>query len=216
MKWLLIFLVFVAGVLYLLKQKKSSMDSPIPSPATAAEQAKTAAAQADILPERDPAKGSNMTMSQDTKTTLYELADDSAEKVRWAAIELLYRTGDPKTPVIIKNRLEHETENGVKLDIINRLLTQHKDKENLRLLAIAQNDLEAEVRLAALNAMAAYNRPEVLPYLNRALKDDDTDVKLKAMNALKTVQVAVEQQKRDADDKARKQAEELKKQQQQS
>jgi hypothetical protein len=204
MKWFLLVLIFIACALYLIKQKRASIDLPAQIQAAAAQAKPALPAE---LQERDPAKTGSMAMSQETRKTLYDLAGDSSpENVRWAAIELLYRTGDASISAILKDRLEHETETSIKLNIINKLLAQNKDRENLRLLALAQNDMEPQVRLAALVVLASYDREEVMPYMNRALKDDDNDVKLKAIESIKNLQASLAQQKKDAEQRARDQA----------
>jgi len=137
-------------------------------------------------------------MSPETRKMLYVLADDVSDKVRWTAVELIYLSGDPNASAVIKTRLSRENETWVKVNIAH-LLGQHKDKENLRLLALALDDIDGEVRLAAVDSLSAYDNDEAVPLLTKALKDSETEVKLKAIEAIKNINSILSQRKKSID-----------------
>jgi len=190
MKWILLVLIFAGGLFFIFKQKKAA--ARLPPPPSAA----SLPAPNESLPERDPGRSSNLDMGKEARKRLYTLAGDPNDKVRWSALELLYRTGDPNASSIIKDRLAHESENWIKRSII-QMLAQNKDKENLELLAPTVSDVDGDIRLAGVVALSGFDSAEVVPYLSKALEDSDAEVKLKAMEGLKNINTVLDQRRRD-------------------
>ncbi|MFA5161420.1 MAG: HEAT repeat domain-containing protein [Elusimicrobiales bacterium] len=198
MKWLILTVVFIAGSLFLaVKHRLVSKKSLPPAVASVIDTATAAtdAIKQEVLPERDPNRATNLTVSAEARQRLYRLVDDPSDKVRWSSVELLYRIGDTNIEPVVKHRLSKETEVWVKRNIVAMLAT-NKDRENMRLLAVALSDYEDDVRLEAVNSLASYNCMEVVPALEKAIGDTNNDVKLRAIEAIRDINARLEQHKR--------------------
>ena len=201
MKWFLMFLVFVGGIYYLLTQNRH------------VEVKKT---QGTVMSEPEPAlpvkpeKAYLIKFSIQTLKTLRGLTQDPDDKVRFAAIELLWQLQDESAPGVIKHMLENETEVVVKKRLID-MLARDKSKLSLALLAEALKDYDKETRLYAVTAIGIFSSKEAIPALSRALEDYDEEVRLKALEAVnrirKDIEAHKEQQLRELDSKPRFRAE---------
>jgi len=209
MKWIVI-LAFILGGFMLVKLQKvvnppeqapvqKVQPKPLENYATRAEE--------NILTTSLPDKvshGSQMGLTRETLHTLYELTYDPSEKVRWTAVELLYRTDDPNITKILLTVIGRDPDPGVKVRILD-MVSADKDKQSLKIIAAAVKDFNKEVRLAALRNLKKFNYPEAIPVISRALNDEEQDVKLAAMDTLKTVNASLEQRKKDEQSKLAKQ-----------
>ncbi len=202
MKWLLMLLIFIAGIFYLVAQKKNESEQQ----KVLMEQAKKE--QITTLPEPalpvKPEKVYLIKFSLETLKTLRSLTQDSNEKVRFAAAELLWQLQDENAPGLIKNMIENETEASVKKSLIT-MLSNDKTKLSLALLTEALKDYDKETRLYAVNAIGTFSSKEAIPALSRALEDYDEEVRLKALesvnNIRKDIEAHKEQQLRELDSK---------------
>lgn len=209
MKWLVIFAFLLGGTLLYKLQKTIT-------PPEAAQAAKVqqkplevyaSKAEENILTTSLPDKvahGSQMGLTRETLHTLYELTNDPSDKVRWTAVELLYRTDDPNITKILTSVMGRDPEPWVKAKIIE-MVAADKDKQSLRIIAVGIKDIDKDVRLAALRSLRSFNYPEAIPIISRALNDEDQDVKLMAMETLKVVNSALDQRKRDEQGRLAKQ-----------
>lgn len=201
MKWILMVLIFVAGIFYLVNQNKNEAKK---------QEMLQLAKKDDISSLPDPAlpvkpeKTYLIKFSMETLKTLRGLTQDSNEKVRFAAAELLWQLQDESAPGVLKTMFENETEQFVKKSII-AMLAKDKTKLSLALLSEALKDYDKETRLAAVAAIGTFSNKEALPPLARAMQDYDEEVRLKALEAANRIRLDIEahkeQQLRELDSK---------------
>ena len=191
MKWILMLLIFVAGIYYLINEKKNDENKKVMM-----EQVK----KDQIIAQADPAlpvkleKTFLIKFSLQTLKTLRLLTEDSNEKVRFAAAELLWQLQDESAPAVLKNMLENETEAAVKKNIIS-MLAKDKTKLSLALLTESLKDYDKETRLRAVAAIGSFSNKEAIPALSRALEDYDEEVRLKALEAVNSIRRDIEAHK---------------------
>jgi len=191
MKWFLMFLIFLAGVYYLVNQSRNDAKKKEMMQQAKKEQINTLAEPA--LPVK-PEKTYLIKFSMQTLKSLRGLTEDSNGKVRFAAAELLWQLQDENAPRIIKNMLENETEQEVKKSLIT-MLSKDKSKLSLALLNESLKDYDKETRLFAVNAIGTFSNKEAIPVLNRAMEDYDEEVRLKALEAVNTIRKDIEAHK---------------------
>jgi HEAT repeat protein len=201
MKWFLMFLIFLAGIYYLVNQNKTEAKKQ--EMMQLAKKDNITALPDPVLPVK-PEKTYLIKFSMETLKTLRGLTQDSNEKVRFAAVELLWQLQDESAPGVLKNMFENETEPFVKKNIIV-MLAKDKTKLSLALLSEALKDYDKETRLAAVNAIGTFSNKEALPALARAMQDYDEEVRLKALEAANRIRLDIEahkeQQLRELDSK---------------
>lgn len=187
MKWFLMLLVFIGGVVYIVKDRKAEEQKKAEM-AQAAKQAEEAQ-----LPAR-PQKVYQISFSMQTLTTLRALTEDANEKVRYASVELLWQLQDEQVPTIIKRMLQEETEASVKEGLIN-MLGKDKSKLSLALLAVALDDYDKATRLKAVEAIGNFSNKEAIPVLSKSMSDYDDEVRLKAIEAVNRIRRDIEANK---------------------
>ena len=202
MKWFLMLLIFIAGVYYLVNQRKEEMRQKVVAEQIKKDVIKTASAETP-LPLK-PEKTYVIQFSLQTLKTLRMLAGDSNEKVRFAAVELLWQLQDDMAPAYIKRMFQEETEPNVKKLLIT-MVGRDKSKLSLALLAEAMNDYDNSVRLLAVDAIGEFSNKEAILVLNKGMEDYDEEVRLKAVEAVnrirKDIEAHKEQQLRDLEKK---------------
>lgn len=191
MKWFLMLLIFIAGVYYLVNQKKEEARKQEMIQLAKKDQA--AVLQDPALPVK-PSKTYVIKFSMATLRTLRSLTQDANAKVRFASAELLWQLQDESAPAVIKNMLENETESSVKTQIID-MLAKDKSKLSLALLTEALKDYDKETRLHAVRAIGTFSNKEAIPALNRALGDYDEEVRLKALESVNNIRKDIEANK---------------------
>lgn len=182
MKWVLLILIFAAGIYYLNTQKEKKAQVEIKK----AEQMK----QEQVLPVK-PERVYVMRFSRETLLIMRRLTQDSNPEVRFAATELLWQMQDEQSPAIIKNMFEMEINSQVKRNLI-RMLAREKTRISLHLLAEALNNYDKETKIAAIKAIGSFANKEALPILNIALNDWDETVKIEALKAINSIRKDVE------------------------
>lgn len=201
MKWFLMLLIFIAGIYYLVNQKKEEERKKELVQLSKKDQ--VAVLPEPTLPNK-PEKTYVLKFSLATMKTLRSLSQDSNEKVRFAAAELLWQLQDESAPQVIKNMMENETEPVVKQQLID-LLAKDKSKLSLALLSEALKDYDKETRLKAVAAIGTFSSKEAIPALSRALEDYDEEVRLRALEAVngirKDIEAHKEQQLRELESK---------------
>ena len=202
MKWFLMLLIFIAGVYYLVNQRKEEMRQKVVAEQIKKDIIKTTSAEAP-LPLK-PEKTYVIQFSLQTLKTLRMLANDSNEKVRFAAVELLWQLQDDMAPSYIKRMFQEETESSVKKMLIT-MVGRDKSRLSLALLAEAINDYDKDTRLAAVEAIGEFSNKEAILVLNKGMEDYDEEVRLKAVEAVnrirKDIEAHKEQQLRDLEKK---------------
>ncbi len=189
MKWVILILIFVGGIYYLVHQKKQEEIKKIQ-----AEEIKKSGIKniEEPLPDTQEKKEYAISLSRDTISTLRALTEDTNEKVRLSASELLWQLQDKEAPRIIKRMLESETETSVKVKLID-MFSKDKTRLSLKLLSEALKNYDKETRIKAAEVLGEYSNEEAIKVLNSALNDYDEDVKLKALESVNKVKKNIEQ-----------------------
>ena len=201
MKWILMVLIFLAGIYYLVNQNKNEAKKK--EMLQLAKKDEITALPDPALPVK-PEKTYLIKFSMETLKTLRGLTQDSNEKVRFAAAELLWQLQDESAPGVVKNMFENETEIFVKKSLIT-MLSKDKTKLSLALLTEGLKDYDKETRLASIAAIGTFSNKEAIPALKPALQDYDEEVRLKALEAVNRIRLDIEahkeQQLRELDSK---------------
>ncbi|OGS44067.1 MAG: hypothetical protein A3J79_12395 [Elusimicrobia bacterium RIFOXYB2_FULL_62_6] len=195
MKWFLMLLIFVTGIYYVMNKNKTAAQQKVIAQQTQ-QQAVSAATADPVLPDKTE-KVYMMRFSMQTMKTLRGLTQDPNEKVRFAAIELLWQLQDEQTPSIIKRMIQEETEASVKKNILE-MLSRDKTKLSLALLAEALNDYDKDTRIKVVEAISTFSNKEAIAVLNKALEDYDEEVRLKAVEAVNRIRKDIEAHKEQA------------------
>lgn len=193
MKWFLTLLIFIAGVYYLVDQRKADMRRAEMSRAETSQKAAAEQAKQDVskatgeaaLPLK-PDRVTVITFSKQTLKTLRELAFDPNEKVRAAAADLLWQLQDDQAPSIIKRMFQDETDETVKKALID-ILVKDKSMLSLALLSEALNTYDKGTKLKAVDAIGTFSNREAILVLNKGLTDYDEDIRLKALEAVNNI-----------------------------
>ena len=192
MKWFLMLLIFIAGIYYLVNQKKEAARQQ-----ALVEEAKKGQ-EAVMLKDPDlpvkPEKTYLIKFSMATLKTLRTLTQDANAKVRFASAELLWQLQDENAPAVIKDMLENETEPSVKNQLID-MLAKDKSKLSLALLTESLKDYDRDIRLHAVKAIGTFSNKEAIPALDRALQDYDEEVRLTAIQSVNAIRKDIEAHK---------------------
>jgi len=191
MKWFLMLLIFVSGIYYMVSQHKQETRKKEMIELAKKDQLKTL--EEPPLPARTE-KMYLMKFSLQTIKTLRGLTQDSNEKVRFAAAELLWQLQDESAPAVIRAMFENETEQVVKKQLID-MLSKDKSKLSLALLGEALKDYDRETRLQAIEAIGNFCSKEAILALNKALEDYDEEVRLKSLEAVNRIRRDIEAHK---------------------
>ncbi len=185
------FLLFIGGIYYIFHQHRQEVKQREQVVVSKKEQIIQMVEPAlPIIPE----KIYTMRFSMQTLQTLRTLTEDSSDKVRFAAAELLWQLQDANSPAIIKNMLQNETDPQVKKLIID-MLAKDKSKLSLALLSEALKDYDKDTRLHAVEVIGSFSNREAIPALTRALQDYDEEVRLKALQAVSRIRRDIEANK---------------------
>jgi HEAT repeat protein len=191
MRWFLMLLIFIAGIYYLVNQRKQEK----------AKQETIQLAQKNELRALDEPqlpmttqKPYLMKFSLQTIKTLRGLTQDSDEKVRFASVELLWELQDESAPAAIKYMFQNETEAPVKIELID-MLAKDKSKLSLALLSEALKDYDRDVRLHAVMAIGDFTSKESIQVLNITMQDYDEEVRLKSLEAVNRIRRDIEAHK---------------------
>lgn len=188
MKWIILVLVFVGGIYYIVHQKKQEEIKKIQAEEIRRSGIKNVE---EPLPDFLEKKEYAINLSKDTISTLRSLTEDTNEKVRLSAIELLWQLQDKEAPKIIKKMLESETETSVKVKLID-MFSRDKTRLSLKLLEEALKNYDKETRIKAAEVLGEYSNEDAIKVLNNALNDYDEDVKLKALESVNKVKKKIE------------------------
>ncbi len=187
MKWLFMLIIFIGGVFYLMNQRKQDAINEEKLRLVKTDQIKVAE---PTLPETQE-RSSALKFSPQTISTLRGLTTDSNEKVRLAAVDLLWQIQDENVREVIKAMFETETEASTKKQLID-ILQQNKSLLSLALIAEALKDSDKDIRIKAVQAIGGYATKEAIPALSHALKDYDEEVRLEALKAVDTIRRDIE------------------------
>ncbi len=187
MKWVILVLIFAGGIYYIVNEKKQEEMRKIQAEELKKSEMKNLEAPLPEVTKKEYA----LSLSRDTVATLRSLTEDTNEKVRISAVELLWQMQDPESPKLIKKMLENETETSVKIKIIE-LVSRDKTRMSLKLLAEALKNYDKETRVKAAEVLGDYATEEAIKTLNSALNDYDEEVKLKALESVNKIKKQIE------------------------
>lgn len=188
-------LIFVTGIYYVMNKNKTAAQQKVIAQQTQ-QQAVNAATADPVLPDKTE-KVYMMRFSMQTMKTLRGLTQDPNEKVRFAAVELLWQLQDEQAPSIVKRMLQEETEASVKKNILE-MLSRDKTKLSLALLAEGLNDYDKDTKIKVVEAISTFSNKEAIVVLNKAMEDYDEEVRLKAVEAVNRIRKDIEAHKEQA------------------
>lgn len=190
-------LIFVAGIYYIINQNKAAtQQKAIAQQQQQQQQLANVVTSDPVLPDKTE-KAYLMRFSLQTVKTLRGLTQDPNEKVRFAAVELLWQLQDEQAPSIVKRMLQEETEASVKKNILE-MLSRDKTKLSLALLAEGLNDYDKDTKIKVVEAISTFSNKEAIVVLNKAMEDYDEEVRLKAVEAVNRIRKDIEAHKEQA------------------
>jgi len=115
---------------------------------------------------------------------IFEATKDPSPRVKWAAIELLYRRGDPNADKLIKESLALETDPRVRLGTIEVLWRLRHPEARKMLQQALSLETDPEVRRRALELLKADPSKEGTSQMLPALRDPDAGMRSAALSAI--------------------------------
>lgn len=104
--------------------------------------------------------------------------------VRWTALELLYRLGDPEAVKYIEKAVASDPDPELRLKAV-KLLGSRLGPAPVHTLVRGLKDFDKSIRLASLDALAAIGEPAAIPWImETATKDYEPEVRAAALRAL--------------------------------
>ncbi|HAH31040.1 MAG TPA: hypothetical protein DCL44_01860 [Elusimicrobia bacterium] len=191
MKWIVMLLVFVGGIYYLVNGQKAEVRQQ--EMLSQAKKVTAKAVEEQPLPQK-PETTYTIKFSLSTLKTLRNLTQDPNEKVRFAAVELLWQLQDEQIPRVIRMMFDQETEPAVKKSIID-MLAKDKSRLSLGLISGAIKDYDKETRLKAVEAIGTFSNKEAILALTPAMEDYDDAIRLKALEAVKRIRQDIQANK---------------------
>lgn len=190
MRTLILILIFASSIYYMIYQRRHKEIEKQTFVESKKQELKKVIPQ---LPEY-PKNEFKLTFSQETINTLKRLTQDSDEKVRLSAIELLWELQDQDIGEIIKRSFDTETSSEIKVKIIEKI-AKDKTKFSLRLIAYALKNYDKQTKLKACEVLGDFIDKETIDVLTPALNDYDEEVRLKALESINKVKKAIEEQR---------------------
>ncbi|MBI4051933.1 MAG: HEAT repeat domain-containing protein [Elusimicrobia bacterium] len=182
LRWLVLMVVSASGVWYVMDRRRD--DSFL----------------TNTMPAQTPSPPLAFQLDPEILESLKEISKDVDPRLRWAALEMIYRVNDPATASILSERFAEEVDPAVKEKIF-KMLGDAKDRTAQPLFSLGLKDYDKQVRMAALVAIGSLGDPDVVAMLTPALNDMDTDIKLEALKTLQRLHhVAEEKQKKEQQD----------------
>jgi len=207
MKWIIMIGLFIGGIFYLVntdKQEQRASEMQL--------QAKTKAINEMVIELPDaPEKKGDLSLMDETVESMRNLLKDPNMNVRLSVIDVLWNVQDQAAVDAVQQILEKKYTYyypnvlaDTKIKIVN-ILDRNQTKLNLRLLSIALQDQNKEVRLAAVQCVGKYAVPDAITVLNPRLKDSDSKVRLAAVQAITAINDAAVKYKQDKIEEIKKQ-----------
>lgn len=160
-------IVFGAAALFLAREYRrppAAPPLPPPPPATAGRE------PGPVFSEREIAK------------VRQSIADPDAG-VRWAAVQLLYNVRDPQLGPLIERMIAEDPDPELRIKVVG-LMKGREELVRLGGLVRGLQDVDKNVRIAALEALGDIGDPSVTTWVTALLKDHEPEVRIKALHTL--------------------------------
>ena len=208
MKRYILLIAGIAGAVYVFRSMtKTPPPAPPPAPPPPL---------AIKMPEPQPI------LNPEEMKKITDATRDADQSVRWEAAKFLIKLNHPDADKVIFRMLAQDQEVRIRVQVVE-LLQDRKGPEISKALTAALNDTEAEVRGAALRALARVGDASAASAVTDLLKDMDQNVRLEAVKTLRILQEKSdeevrrkqleiqEQMRKQAEEEARRRAEQQKK-----
>jgi len=134
-----------------------------------------------------------LALTPEQEQKVRDAAKDSDPRVRWAAVELMYRFHDPKAISVLQQTLSMEIEPSIRKKAVVMLKdTAEKQSENrstaIQNLILALKDPDKDMRIAALLALGDIGDFRAVPAITEMLDDYDSEVRMQALHTLGELQ----------------------------
>jgi HEAT repeat protein len=104
--------------------------------------------------------------------------------VRWTALELLYRLGDPQAIHLLSKAVVSDPDNDVRLKAV-RLLSGSLGAAPVHTLVRGLKDFDKDIRMASLEGLAVLGDPAAIPWImETAQKDYEPEVRAAALRTI--------------------------------
>lgn len=134
-------------------------------------------------PMADPSK-TPLPMFTDKEVVRIRLSlQDADPGVRWSAVQLLYGIHDPQLPTLLEKLIAEDPDPELRVKVVGLM----KDPQEMALLGPlvkGLHDIDKNVRIASLNALADIGDPSVSTWVTALLKDPEPEVKVAALQTL--------------------------------
>lgn len=199
MRFLLMLVVFIVAGFFAFQQLKPKPPPPPPPPPPPA-----------INLEPTPV------IDQAEQAKIIRSTNDQDSQVRWEAMVFLDKMKSPYASQILFEKMHKDPDPDVRTKIIRLIGTRH-GPEISRHLVYSLKDMEASVRVTALQALDQVGDYATASSITETLKDQDETVRLQALKTLNSLQdkkAAEVEAERRRQEELRRQAEEAARQQQ--
>jgi aminopeptidase N len=113
------------------------------------------------------------TFKKSLEELLYQLKHDDVIGRMWAATELIVFKNDPKTGQALANQAENDDFWAVRRNAVETL-SQIKREADIETFKKRSVDENSKVRVAALNALGEFEKPELVPFFMERFEQDDS------------------------------------------
>jgi len=168
MRWIFALVIIAASSIYLYFQYFALTAPPPPPPSPPA-----------LVQKGEPAPFLSASELKSVRLS----TEDGDSGVRWSAIELLFTIKDPESLRILEKAVSEDPDPEVRMKAVH-LLNMGGTSRQVPGLIKALNDLDKDVRIAALKALADIADPAAAPWVAALLKDPESEVKTEALHTL--------------------------------
>lgn len=141
---------------------------------------------------------------------------DSDPLVRWEAVQFLVQANDTQAEELLYSMLHRDSDATIRKNIVN-IISDRKGPTVTKNLVESLQDMDVEVRLAALMALGNVGDAIVSSKVSEAIRDTDERVRLEALRTLKVLEgmrtQQIQEQQRQHEDKMRTWEDEMKRRQ---
>ena len=141
---------------------------------------------------------------------------DSDPLVRWEAVQFLVQANDTQAEELLYSMLHRDSDATIRKNIVN-IISDRKGPTVTKNLVESIQDMDVEVRLAALMALGKVGDASVSSKVSEAIRDTDERVRLEALRTLKVLEgmrtQQIQEQQRQHEDKMRTWEDEMKRRQ---
>lgn len=199
MRWFLMMVCFLGGILYLVQSDKAQEKKLNAECEKEVQQIENSAIE---MPEA-PQGAADLVFLGETVSTLNSFMKDPTSQVYLAVVDILWNLQSPEAVPAIKKILLKKYSYYMPETLAERkrkvveILDRQQTRLNLELLKIALADQSKNVRLDAIKAIGKYNSSEAIDVLNEYVQDRDNAIRTEAVNSVNSINESIARYKED-------------------